>query len=236
MEDESGGREKALYFKGTFTALVRRDREEDVWGRGLYNNRLELKSVRRDASVRFELAYEQYLRQIIEDNRGRTATQRNSPAGAKACVAPDLLRSLTMLKTFANIDDISQVTDDMVLQWIRLRTGCSSDDMHFMPRKVKEALLRVKFKPDRSDPQGVALQFFLQMWLRRSRLQNAIEDAAKAVITLLIPKLEPSVLRETIQNARVLARGGQVRLPKLHAAGNEGRRRLLQVFEEARER
>lgn len=65
--------------------------------------------------------------------------------------------------------------------------------------------MRVNFKADRSDPHGAALQFFTDVIteLRHSRVQNAIEDAAKAVITMLIPKLEPYVLRETIQTSHV---------------------------------
>lgn len=76
----------------------------------------------------------------------------------------------------------------------------SSDDM---ASHVKDALARVSFKTDRADPQGAALQFFTDVMteLRRNRVSHDVTDASKALISQLMPKLEPAVVRETIKSA-----------------------------------
>jgi len=105
-----------------------------------------------------------------------------------------------MLGTFRDRTQVAEVTDDEVKSWIKYRSRCSTDDM---AGHVKDAIKRVKFKPDRSDPQGASLQFFADVMteLRRNRVDHVIQDASKALISQLMTKLEPSIVRETVAAA-----------------------------------
>ncbi len=82
--------------------------------------------------------------------------------------------------------------------WIKGRSKCSVDDM---ASHVRDALAKVNLKLDRSDPAGASLQFFADVItdLRRNRVSHAPEDAPKAIISQLAKKIEPSVIRETIE-------------------------------------
>ncbi len=66
---------------------------------------------------------------------------------------------------------------------------------------MRDALSKVKLKLDRSDPTGASLQFFADVVtdLRRNRVSHATEDAPKAIISQMANKIEPSVIRETIE-------------------------------------
>lgn len=158
----------------------------------------ERKSVRGEDIVQFDLAYERYVRQIAEINIIRTASQCITEASMKACVSAELLISLTMLRTFPGCLEVSDVSDEDVKTSIKERSRCSVDDM---ASHVKDAVARVTFRPDKSDRKRATLEFFTDvlMKLRRNRVSNAITDASRALITLLMPKLEPTVLRESIQ-------------------------------------
>ena len=160
----------------------------------------ELKTVKGEQIVKFVLACERYKRQGNDVNRTLTSDRQITPAGYKSCVSAELLLSLTTLRTFPERTDVSQVTDADVGTWITSRSRCASGDT---PGHVKSAIGRVRFKPDRDDPQGAALSFFMDIMteLRRSRVAHVIEESSKTLIALLIPKLEPPVLREAISSA-----------------------------------
>ena len=72
-----------------------------------------------------------------------------------------------------------------------------------MAMHMKHAIGMFRFKTDRGDPHRACMQFFAVVTteLRRNRVSHVVSDAPKALICQLIPKLEPSVLRETIQVA-----------------------------------
>ena len=72
-----------------------------------------------------------------------------------------------------------------------------------MGTHVSDAISKIKFKPDRLDPQGTAWQFFgdVTTEFRLNRIDNAIENASKAVIVQLLPKLKPVVVRDTVSSA-----------------------------------
>ncbi len=68
--------------------------------------------------------------------------------------------------------------------------------MDDMASHVRDALARVKFNPDRSNPMGATLQFFADVMtaLRRNRISHATEDASKAIISQLVDMLNLSLL------------------------------------------
>lgn len=111
------------------------------------------------------------------------------------------MTSLTALGTFNERATVSDVTDTDVSDWIKSRSRCSVDDM---AAHVKDAVARVKFKPDRSDPQGSSLQFFADIMteLRRNRAEHVTKDSSKALISQLMSKLEPSIVREIVTSAQ----------------------------------
>lgn len=159
----------------------------------------ELNRVKGDEIISFELSYERYVRQMSEVNLNRTYSQQIKPCGIKACVSAELLLSLTMLGTFPDRDTVSQVTDQDVLNWVKSRSRCSTDEMS---HHVKDAIDRVKFKADRSDPQGSALQFFTDIMteFRRNRVEHVIDEAPKAVVTQLMAKIEPQIVRDAVRS------------------------------------
>lgn len=133
----------------------------------------ELKTVQGDAVIKFKIGYERYLRQIQDINRSKSASQKIKPADVKACIGPELLLSLITLNTFPDCTTPDDVNTTHVEDWLKTRERCSTDDM---PAHVKDALSRVKFKPDRSGPAGATLQFFTDTMteLRRNRVGHAI--------------------------------------------------------------
>lgn len=160
----------------------------------------ELKTVRRDDVVKFNLAYERYLCQIENVNRSKSTSQRIKPADFKSCVSPELLLSLTMMKMFDGVTEPSDVTSKHIEDWITTRSRCSTDDT---PTHVNDALGRVKLKPDRSDPEGASMEFFADAIteLRRNRVGHALKHCPKTLILQLISKLELPVVRESIEDA-----------------------------------
>ena len=148
--------------------------------------------------IKFKEEYEQYQRSAGEANRNRSNAQKFPSCGIKACISAELLVSLTELQTFLSCDTVTQDSDDHVKTWIESKARCSSDDMAM---HVKHAIGSLRFKADRSDPHGECMQFFADgmAGLRRNRVSHVVSEAPKALICQLIPKLEPPMLRETIQ-------------------------------------
>ena len=72
-----------------------------------------------------------------------------------------------------------------------------------MATHVSDTISKIKFKPDRLNLQGAACKFFADLTteLRLNRVDHAIENASKAVIVQLLPKLEPAVVRDTVSSA-----------------------------------
>lgn len=150
--------------------------------------------------MKFQLSYERYLRQIDQINENSRASRHIVPTGYKACVSPELLLSLITMRAFPSCATTEQVTDEHVKEWLQVRSRCAVNDTK---GHVKEALARVHFKNDRSDPDGAAMQFFADvlMELRRNRVSHVIEEASKTLIQDLTKKLEPVALRESISSA-----------------------------------
>ena len=71
------------------------------------------------------------------------------------------------------------------------------------PTHVENAVSGVKYKANRTDPEGSSMDFFTQvtMELRRNRVHHVIAENPKILIHLPIPKLEPAIVRESIKKA-----------------------------------
>ena len=154
----------------------------------------ELRSVKSDAVVKFNIAYEHYSRQLDHINSGLTSDHKTTKVRYKSCMSPELLMSLTEMREFESVTDIKDVTDTMVEKWVKSASRCSVEEQ---PEQVHDALSRVKFSNDPADPKGSCLEFFtgVATELRRNRAQEVITDNPKILIGLLIKKFEPAVLR-----------------------------------------
>lgn len=108
----------------------------------------------------------------------------------KARISDELLLSLTELTTFPDCDTVSQVSEDNVKTWIEFRAKCSTGSM---ASQLKNAIGKLRFKTNRSDPQGACMQFFADVMteLRRNRVSRILSDAPKALILQLLPKIGP---------------------------------------------
>lgn len=160
-----------------------------------------LKSPKGDAVVRFKVEYERYLRQVEHLNAGVVNEANKVKAvGYRSCISGELLEALTELEIFDGACLVSDVTDDMVKIWVESRGTCATNDT---PAQVKNALGKVKFRADSKDPEGAVLAFFIDTAteLRRNRASQIVKDNPKTLISLLIPKLEPVLVRETIADA-----------------------------------
>ena len=104
------------------------------------------------------------------------------------------------MSIFTGRAKLEEVTDEDVKEWINSRGRCTSADT---PTQVKDALNKVRFRPDARDPEGAVLTFFTDVVteLRRNRASHVISDNSKVLMGQLIPKLEPTSVRETVQNA-----------------------------------
>ena len=108
--------------------------------------------------------------------------------------------ALTEMQEFGNIKEVSQVTDQLVEDWVKSATRCSVEEQ---PEQVHDALTRVKFTSDSADPRGACLEFFANVYteLRRNKAQEIIDHNPKVLIELLIKKLEPSPLKIRMQRS-----------------------------------
>lgn len=158
----------------------------------------KLTAVLSDAIIQFGLNYDQYLNKIEQINQNRTPSTRIRPTGRKACISPELLQSLFEMDSFEGCDSVEEVTNNHVLTWINSRRYCAEEDI---AGRVDEALSEVEFKPSRFDPAGASIMFFsyLRTELRKHGAENAVTQSSKALINLLVPNLQPSVVRDTIK-------------------------------------
>ncbi len=159
-----------------------------------------LKSVKGDDVIKFGVKYEKFNRKVLYFNRGRPVAQQTTTTGIKRCISAELLISLVLIDTFLDFSSVDQVTEEHVQLWISERSKCFTDDMAL---HVTNAINKVKFRPDRSDPHGATLQLFADIArkFRRNRVEHAIKEAPKALISQIVDKLELSVVRETIRSA-----------------------------------
>ena len=154
----------------------------------------ELSSVLSEDIIQFEFAYERYLTQIEEVNHNRTPSNRIKPTSRKSCIAPELLSA----HSFAGVEDLESLDNNHIMAWMNSRKHCSAEDLAI---RVEAALNGINFKSSRTDPVGAAIMFFSKVYteLRRNGAESAITNASKPLITLLIPKLQPQVVRDTIK-------------------------------------
>jgi hypothetical protein len=70
------------------------------------------------------------------------------------------------------------------------RGGCGED---------RQYLGAVKWTPQHDDPHGLALDFFVQVHqaLQENGVEDALHDDGKQLIELLMPKLQPAMVRDT---------------------------------------
>lgn len=157
----------------------------------------ELNSARGEKIIRFDLTYQRYLQQLRTINLNRTASRKIKPCGINSCVSAELLLSLTIPKTFPGFSTVREVTDKQVQEWIESRTRCSAQ---YMATHVSNAIRRIRIRPDRLDPHGAACQVFTDVitTLCLKRVEHAITEASKAVMSQLNPKFESKFVRETI--------------------------------------
>lgn len=159
-----------------------------------------LKSPLGEEVVKFSIAYQQYACQVETVNAGLPTARRSNPVGYKACIQPELLESLAFMGKFGDVESADEVTENSVKEWVIGRTRCSAQDAY---KHVEDALTRVKHKPSSSDPEGAAMVFFSSVIteLRRNRVDGALKDSVKPLISSLIPKLEPPSLRKEMEKA-----------------------------------
>lgn len=94
---------------------------------------------------------------------------------------------------------VDEVSESAVKNWIEKMCHYSSENT---PEHLRDALSRVKYVTDVTDPKGAALNFFAYIGtqLRRNRVLNIKDDSPKHLIQLLIPKLEPAIFRENMKD------------------------------------
>lgn len=157
----------------------------------------ELHTALSEDIARFSLEYERYLNEVADVNRNRTPENRIRPTGRKACICPDLLVSLVSMKVFAGCDTVEDVTNTQVHQWMISRTDRGEQ---VLSARVEAAVNETQFKPLLKDPEGATLMFFSQLHssLRKFGASSAIQSSPKALINLVIPKLQPTIVRDTV--------------------------------------
>lgn len=108
--------------------------------------------------------------------------------------------SMEMMRLFEEGETVKDVTDKHNKNKVKSRSRCSVNDI---PGHVKSAINKVKFKPSRTESGGFVLNFFAEIMieLRRNRVGHVISEAAKAVITQILPKIEPRQLKEEMKSA-----------------------------------
>ena len=159
-----------------------------------------LRSAKGAYIVRFKTAYEHYVRKVAVLNAGNPPEKAVKEVSRKSCIDPDLIMSLTENDEFAPAEKVEDVTEDRITIWLDELGRCSSENV---PDQLRDALSRVKFEVDQADPKGAARAFFsdLNTELRRNRVDHIKSESPKQLIQLLIPKLEPAVLRGRLKDA-----------------------------------
>jgi hypothetical protein len=67
--------------------------------------------------------------------------------------------------------------------------------------RIDTALEQVRWTPKHDDPHGSALDFFVQAHqaLRKNGVEDAVHDNGKQLIELVMPKLQPAMVRDTMK-------------------------------------
>lgn len=117
----------------------------------------EMKSPRGEHIGKLSAAYEIYIGSAVKVNAIQSTSRKIVLVGSKACVSAELLQSLVGLDTFSERENVSDVTDDDIENWISYRSRCSNGNVAF---HVKDSLNRVTYKEDRKDPERSTLNFF----------------------------------------------------------------------------
>ena len=104
---------------------------------------------------------------------------------------------------FAPAKKVEDVSEETITTLLDELGRCSSENI---PDQLRDALSRVKKEVGQADPKGASRAFVADMniELRRNRVEHIKSESPKQLIQLLIPKLEPAVLRRRMKDAVAL--------------------------------
>jgi hypothetical protein len=157
-----------------------------------------LKSTLRAKVVEFLSRYEKYVTSLEDvKNQLGQGVPHTVPASRKQCIDGELLAGLVGIRAIKDATTVDDVTDARVLSWLHSRIAAPAEIAY----RIDAALEEVRWVVLHYDPHGSALDFLVNVHtaLRKNGVGDAIHDNGKQLIELVVQKLQPNVVRDTIK-------------------------------------
>jgi hypothetical protein len=141
-------------------------------------------------------------------NNSRADNDKLIPTGIHYCFEPRVLEALIGMGVFdefveneggneTTLNSVDELTHEIAELWIDYMAESLEADIL---SRVEEALSTICFEYNRMDPRGSTLSFFTEIYtkLAEAGCTSAIESSGKELAKQIIPKLEPSNVRQVI--------------------------------------
>jgi hypothetical protein len=158
-----------------------------------------LVSTLRAKVVEFLSRYDKYVTSLEDVNSQLgPGVPHTVPATRKQCIDSELLAGLVGIHAIPDVTTVDDLTAEGVLLWLQGRILSPIEEV---AERIDTALEQVKWTSQHDDPHGSALDFFVQVHqaLRKNGVQDAVHDNGKQLIELVMPKLQPAMVRDTMK-------------------------------------
>jgi hypothetical protein len=155
--------------------------------------------------------YSSYFHRLAELNNSRADNEKMFPTGTHHCFEPRVPEALIGMGVFdeffenewvdeTTLNSVDELTHEIPELWLDYMAESLEADI---PSRVEEALSTICFEYNRMDARGSTLSFFTEIYtkLAEAGCTSAIESSGKWLATKIIPKLEPSNVRQVITKA-----------------------------------